>query len=184
MPAFSTLQLDVAKNHINFTVEVRIDGTTCLLPAVFYHLPNLIQHSPFINFGEFCQSSLLFQTPHLLILVDSRHGQREAQAKPPQNCLMYMFFYKHDVCKHIQRYKHIQQKKQESTTTSRGLEILVNVPSTSFVALAGHSMDDELEENTSFWMKQDAYSIVVKQAHCLFHIAQNCFPITMKHDAA
>ena len=38
---------------------------------VFATLPNPFQHYPFINFGEFCQLPLLFQTPHLLIHVHS-----------------------------------------------------------------------------------------------------------------
>ena len=43
------------------------------------------------------------------------------------------------------------EKTEESTTTSAALEMLVNVLSTSFVPLAGHSMDDELEEDASFF---------------------------------
>ena len=55
------------------TLEIRIDETTRLLIILFFAtLPNLIQHSPFINFGEFCQPPLLFQTPRLLIHVHSR----------------------------------------------------------------------------------------------------------------
>ena len=55
------------------TLEFRIDGTPRLLIIPFFAtLPNLIQHSPFINFGEFCQPPLLFQTPRLLIHVHSR----------------------------------------------------------------------------------------------------------------
>ena len=54
------------------TLEIRIDETTRLLIILFFAtLPNLIQHSPFINFGEFCQPPLLFQTPRLLIHVHS-----------------------------------------------------------------------------------------------------------------
>ena len=34
------------------------------------------------------------------------------------------------------------EETQENTTTSAALEMLVNLPSTSFVTLAGHSMDD------------------------------------------
>ena len=45
------------------------------------------------------------------------------------------------------------EETEENTTTSAALEMLVNVPSTSFVPLAGHSMDDELEEDTSFMDK-------------------------------
>ena len=55
------------------TLEIRIDETTRLLIILFFAtLPNLIQHSLFINFGEFCQPPLLFQTPRLLIHVHSR----------------------------------------------------------------------------------------------------------------
>ena len=44
-----------------YTLEFRIGGTPCLLIFSFFAtLPNLIQHSPFINFGEFCQLPLLF----------------------------------------------------------------------------------------------------------------------------
>ena len=39
--------------------------------SFFATLPNLIQHFPFINFGEFCQPPLLFQTTRLLIQVHS-----------------------------------------------------------------------------------------------------------------
>ena len=42
------------------------------------------------------------------------------------------------------------EETKENTTTSARLEMLVNVPSTSFVPLAEHSMDDELEEDASF----------------------------------
>ena len=34
------------------------------------------------------------------------------------------------------------EETEENTTTSAALEMLVNFPSTSFVTLAGHSMDD------------------------------------------
>ena len=55
------------------TLEFQIDGTPRLLIIRFFVTPaNLIQHSPFINFGEFCQPPLLFQTPRLLIHVHSR----------------------------------------------------------------------------------------------------------------
>ena len=41
------------------TLEFRIDGTPRLLIIPFFAtLPNLIQHSRFINFGEFCQPPL------------------------------------------------------------------------------------------------------------------------------
>ena len=63
----------IAHIDINFTLEFRIDGTPRLLVIPFFAtLPKLIQHSPFINFGEFCQPPLLFQTPRLLIHVHSR----------------------------------------------------------------------------------------------------------------
>ena len=56
-------------------LEFRIDGTPRLLIIPFFAtLRNLIQSSPFINFGGFCQPPLLFQTPRLLIHVHSRHG--------------------------------------------------------------------------------------------------------------
>ena len=42
------------------------------------------------------------------------------------------------------------EETEEKTTTFTALEMLVNVPSTSFVPLAGHGMDDELEEKASF----------------------------------
>ena len=41
-------------------------------------------------------------------------------------------------------------EETEENTTTAALEMLVSVPSTSFVPLAGHSMDDELEEDASF----------------------------------
>ena len=43
------------------------------------------------------------------------------------------------------------EETEENTTTSAALEMLVNGPSTSFVPLVGHSMDDELEEDASFF---------------------------------
>ena len=55
------------------TLEFRIDGSPRLLIIPFFAtLPNLIHHSPFINFGEFYQSPLLFQIPRLLIHMHSR----------------------------------------------------------------------------------------------------------------
>ena len=55
------------------TVEFRIDGTPRLLIIPFFPtLPNLIEHSPFVSFGEFCQPPLLFKTLRLLIHVHSR----------------------------------------------------------------------------------------------------------------
>ena len=42
------------------TLDFRIDGTPRLLIIPFFAiLPNLIQQSPFINFGELCQPPLL-----------------------------------------------------------------------------------------------------------------------------
>ena len=55
-----------------YTLEFRIVGTPHLIIPFFATLPNLIQHSQFINFGEFCQYPLLFQIPRLLIHVHSR----------------------------------------------------------------------------------------------------------------
>ena len=62
------------KTHfIPTTLEFQIDGTPRLLIIpLFVTLPNLTQHSPYINFGEFCQPPLLFQTPRLLIHVHSQ----------------------------------------------------------------------------------------------------------------
>ena len=58
--------------------------------------------TPLINYSIFLSPSpTLFSTPRLLIHVHNRQRQREAQVKL-QNCLMYMFFNKHDVYKHIQ----------------------------------------------------------------------------------
>ena len=71
----------------------RVSNRLLIIPF-FTTLPNLIQHSPFINFGEFCQPPLLFQTPRLSIHVHSRQRQREAQAKL-QNCLLQMLFLPH-----------------------------------------------------------------------------------------
>ena len=54
------------------TLEFRIDGTPRLIIIPFFAtLPNLIRHSSHINYGEFCQPPLLFQTPRLLIHVHS-----------------------------------------------------------------------------------------------------------------
>ena len=59
--------------YFNGTLEFRIDGIPRLSVSPFFAiLRNLIQHSPFVNFGEFCQPPLLFQTPRLLIHVHSR----------------------------------------------------------------------------------------------------------------
>ena len=76
------------------TLEFQIDGTPRLLIIPFFvTLPNLIQHYPFINFGEIFP---FFQTPRLLIHVHSRQRYREAQAKP-QNCLLYILFLPHRI---------------------------------------------------------------------------------------
>ena len=54
-------------------LDFRIDGTSRLLIIPFFAtLPNLIQHSLFIYFGEICQPPLLFETSRLLIHVHSR----------------------------------------------------------------------------------------------------------------
>ena len=64
---------DNTKIRLYTTFEFRINGTPRLLIIPFFAtFLNLIQHSPFINFGEFCQSLLLFQTPRLLIHVHSQ----------------------------------------------------------------------------------------------------------------
>ena len=48
------------------TLEFRIDGTPRLLIIPFFPtLPNLIEYSPFVSFGEFCQPPLLFKTPFI-----------------------------------------------------------------------------------------------------------------------
>ena len=55
------------------SLESRIDGTPRLLVIPFFAtLPVFIQHTLFINFGEFCHPPFLFQTPCLLIHVHSR----------------------------------------------------------------------------------------------------------------
>ena len=55
------------------TLEFQIGGTPRLLIISFFAtLPNIIQHSPFINSGELCQPPLLFQTARLLIHAHSR----------------------------------------------------------------------------------------------------------------
>ena len=59
--------------------QVRIDETPHLLIIPFFAtLPNLIQHSLFINFEGFCQPPLLFQTSRLLIHVHSQQRWHEA----------------------------------------------------------------------------------------------------------
>ena len=63
----------IIKNEGKNNLLFRIDGAPRLLIIPFLAtLPNLIHLSPFINFGEFCQPHLLFQTPHLLIHVHCR----------------------------------------------------------------------------------------------------------------
>ena len=55
------------------TLEFPIDETPRLLVIPFFAtLLNLIQHSLFIDFGEFCQPPHLSQTPRLSIHVHSR----------------------------------------------------------------------------------------------------------------
>ena len=77
------------------TLVFQIGGTPCLLIILFFAtFPNLIQHFPFIDFGELCEPLLFCQTPCLKIHVHSRQPQREAQAKP-QNCFLYMLFHPH-----------------------------------------------------------------------------------------
>ena len=63
----------------------------------------------------------------------------------------------------------------ENTITSATLEMLVNIPSTSFVPLSGHGMKKNQNQKKThlILMKQDAYSIVVKQGHSFFNIVQN-----------
>ena len=66
-------QILCQKCYFYITLEFRIDGTPRWLIIWFFAtLPNLIQHSPFISFGGFCQPPLLFQTPCFLIHVHSR----------------------------------------------------------------------------------------------------------------
>ena len=67
------------------TLEFRIDGTPRLLIIPFFAtLPNLIQHSLFINFGEFASPAFYSRLPVYLYMFDMH------------------VFYKHDVYKHIQ----------------------------------------------------------------------------------
>ena len=61
----ATVHKEVLNNHFlkssrsSRTLELRIDGTPRLLNIPFFAtLFNLIQHSPFINFGEICQPPL------------------------------------------------------------------------------------------------------------------------------
>ena len=55
------------------TLEFRIDGNPRLLIILFFAtLPNLIQHSLFINFWELFQLPLLLQTLFLLIHMHSQ----------------------------------------------------------------------------------------------------------------
>ena len=66
--------------HKELTHEFRIDRTHRLLIIPFFAtLPNLIQHSLFINLGGFCQPPFIFQIPRLLTHVHSpQRWQREA----------------------------------------------------------------------------------------------------------
>ena len=69
----ATFQRKVMAASALSTLKFRTDGTPRLLIITFFAtVPNLIQHSPFINSGEFCQPPFLFQTPRLLIHVQSR----------------------------------------------------------------------------------------------------------------
>ena len=63
------------------TLEFRIDGIPRLLIIPFFAtLTNLIQHSLFINCGEFCQSPLLFQTPCLVMCTVNSSNVKPAQS--------------------------------------------------------------------------------------------------------
>ena len=75
------------------------------------------------------------------------------------------------------------EETEENSTTSAALEMLANVPSTSFVPLAGNGMDDELEEDVSS-LDEIGRLLDSRKTSTFFHIAQNCFLITMKHDIA
>ena len=67
-----TFQRKVMAASALSTLTFRIDGTPRLLIITFFAtVPNLIQHYPFINSGEFCQPPFLFQTTRLLIHVHS-----------------------------------------------------------------------------------------------------------------
>ena len=57
---------------ISYSRVSNIRDSPIINHSVFATLPNLIQHSPYINFGEFWQSPLLFQSSRLLIHVHSR----------------------------------------------------------------------------------------------------------------
>ena len=80
----------VQEKNISCALEFRIDGTPCLLIIPFFAtLPNLIQHSPFINFGEFCQPPLLFQTPLLLIYAVDSGSMRPRQSHKTVWCTCF-----------------------------------------------------------------------------------------------
>ena len=52
------------KSKLLHTLEFRIDGThRLLIIPLFATSPNLIQHSSFINFGEFCQPPFYSELP-------------------------------------------------------------------------------------------------------------------------
>ena len=82
---------------LQYTLDFRTEGSPCLLISRFFAThPNLIKLSPFINFGVFCQSPILFQIPRLLTYLHSRQRQREAQGKL-RNCLLDMLFLSHRI---------------------------------------------------------------------------------------
>ena len=114
------------------TLEFRIDRTPRLLIIPFFAtLPNLIQHSLLINFGEFCQPPFLFHTPRLLSHVQST---AVAWSLGKATKLMYMFFYKHDVYDEAWRsVKRIDQK-------NRWFFMQINYLCISFVLFANISI--------------------------------------------
>ena len=65
-----TLRFD---RFINISYSRALNRRDSLLINIpfFATPPNLIQHSLFLSFGEFCQSFILFQSLHLLIHVHS-----------------------------------------------------------------------------------------------------------------
>ena len=100
------------------TLEFRIDGTPRLLIIAFFTtLPKLIQHSPFINFGKFCQPLLLFQTPRLFMCtVDS------GSVKPRQShktvCCTCCFFHIAQNCFLITMKHEVAWRGESSKRTS------------------------------------------------------------------
>ena len=75
------------------------------------------------------------------------------------------------------------EETEENTTTSAALEMLVNVPLTSFIPSAGHSMDDELEEDPSFFAYK-VKRISRKTSKLFLSHRTKLLLITMKHDVA